>query len=90
MIGRNPITSFLVFALALGGVAAGYLGHIMPSSMVDSLNLPRPSGFAVAGDDRLANDGSPANNIALANRGVPAANGALESDGLPHPAAAWA
>jgi regulator of protease activity HflC (stomatin/prohibitin superfamily) len=26
----NPITSFLVFALGLGGVAAGYLGHIYP------------------------------------------------------------
>ena len=25
----NPVTSFLVFALALGGVAAGYLGHLV-------------------------------------------------------------
>ena len=23
----NPVTSFLVFALALGGLAAGYVGH---------------------------------------------------------------
>jgi regulator of protease activity HflC (stomatin/prohibitin superfamily) len=62
---------------------------LMPSSMVDSLNPTAATlGFAVAGNDRLANNGSPANNIALANRGVPAANGALESDGLPRPAAA--
>jgi hypothetical protein len=56
---------------------------LMPSSMVDSLNPSAATlGFAVAGNDTLAN------NLALAGRGVQAANGALEPDGLPHPAAA--
>ena len=62
---------------------------LMPSSMVDSLNPTAATlGFAVAGNERLTNDSSPANNVGLASRGVPAANGALEPDGLPHPAAA--
>jgi regulator of protease activity HflC (stomatin/prohibitin superfamily) len=62
---------------------------LMPSSMVDSLNPTAATlGFAVAGNDRLANNGSSANDLAIASRGVPAANGALESDGVPHPAAA--
>jgi regulator of protease activity HflC (stomatin/prohibitin superfamily) len=62
---------------------------LMPSSMVDSLNPTAATlGFAVAGNDMLANSNSPANNVALTTRGAPAANGALEPDGLPHPAAA--
>jgi hypothetical protein len=61
----------------------------MPSSMVDSLNPTAATlGFAVAGNDRLVNDASSANNVGSPSRGVPAANGALEPDGLPHPAAA--
>jgi regulator of protease activity HflC (stomatin/prohibitin superfamily) len=62
---------------------------LMPSSMVDSLNPTAATlGFAVAGNDRLVNNGSPANQLAIAGKGVPAANGALEPDGVPHPAAA--
>jgi regulator of protease activity HflC (stomatin/prohibitin superfamily) len=62
---------------------------LMPSSMVDSLNPTAATlGFAVAGNDMLANSGSPVNSAAVTIRGMPAANGALEPDGLPHPAAA--
>jgi regulator of protease activity HflC (stomatin/prohibitin superfamily) len=62
---------------------------LMPSSMVDSLNPTAATlGFALAGNDMLANSGPPVNSVAATTRGMPAANGALEPDGLPHPAAA--
>jgi len=62
---------------------------LMPSSMVDSLNPTAATlGFAVAGNEMLANNSSPANALAMASRRMPTANGALVPDGLPHPAAA--
>jgi hypothetical protein len=62
---------------------------LMPSSMVDSLNPTAATlGFALAGNDTLANDSSRVNKGALVSKGVPAANGALEPEGVPHPAAA--
>jgi regulator of protease activity HflC (stomatin/prohibitin superfamily) len=62
---------------------------LMPSSMVDSLNPTAATlGFALAGNDALANDGASVDKVALVSKSVPAANGTLEPDGVPQPAAA--
>src|SRR6202789_2212613 len=61
---------------------------LMPSSMVDSLNPTAATlGFALAGNDNLANNNAPVSKVALGSPGLPAANGALDPDVLPHPAA---
>jgi hypothetical protein len=84
----NVWQKFVILRMGkLQSVRGAGLFAIIP--VLDSLNPTAATlGFAVAGNDRLANDGSPAKNVALASRGVLAANGALEPDGLPHPAAA--